>query len=466
MINTNKKSKTAIILLAVTAVLCLGLAIGFIAKSFKNSPEVKVEAPSTATDENGDILNDGEIHPMPAKMMFARAPMLAAENAAESNSAITAKIAANISPYNATNKKVDWAISFVNESSEWATGKSVTDYVMATTANDGDLVASVSCLQPFGEQIKLTVTSRDNPEATASCLIDYKQQFNGYDLTFTQDGKTPTVDNSKKTGTVFADFENEKPLNIAYAYNKSDVYTVAITDDEITAPATLTIEYKSSFATSINGVKASSLKTPVVTNGNKSFTVSGLFDKSFIAGFTAAQINSITAKIKTYKANIATLSLKDESGNVLTTYSLAADTTAIDGFVRVENLTLDDTTLTFGKQTKTFKINYKCGNMSKDTYLFVDGSEYGLSKVDGGNYPESYTYGETVTISALKSSFTCGGPGSNYHSGSGSGNAGYAFKGWYLDNRCTVPFDGTIPAGTYGDITLYANITATYTHNY
>ena len=327
-------------------------------------------------------------------------------------------------------------------------------------------MASVSCLQPFGEQIQLTVTSRDNPEAKATCLVEYKQQFNGYDLTFTQDGKTPTVDNSKKTGTVFADYENEKPLNIAYAYNKSDVYTVAITDDEITAPATLTIEYKSSFATSINGVKASSLKIPVITNGNKSFTVSGLFDKTFIAGFTAAQINSITAKIKTYKANIATLSLKDESGNILTTYSLSADTTAIDGFARVENLTLDDTTLTFGKQTKTFKINYKCGNMSKDTYLFVNGSEYGLSKVNGGNYPESYTYGEAVTISALKSSFTCGGPGSNYHSGSGSGNAGYAFKGWYLDNRCTVSFDGTIPAGTYGDITLYADITATYTHNY
>lgn len=139
MTNTNKKSKTVIILLAVIAVLCLGLAVGFIAKSFKSSPEVKVEVPSTATDENGDILNDGEIHPMPAKMMFARAPMLAAENAAESNSAITAKVAANISPYNATNKKVDWAISFVNESSEWATGKSVTDYVTATTANDGDL---------------------------------------------------------------------------------------------------------------------------------------------------------------------------------------------------------------------------------------------------------------------------------------------------------------------------------------
>ena len=42
MTNTNKKSKTVIILLAVMAVLCLGLAVGFIAKSFKSSPEVKI----------------------------------------------------------------------------------------------------------------------------------------------------------------------------------------------------------------------------------------------------------------------------------------------------------------------------------------------------------------------------------------------------------------------------------------
>lgn len=296
--------------------------------------------------------------------------------------------------------------------------------------------------------------------------MEYKQQFNGYNLTLTQDGKTPAIDNSSKTGTVFADFENEKPLNIAYSYNKSDVYTVAISDDEITAPATLAIEYKASFVTAINGVKANSLKMPVITDGDKSFSISGLLDKSFIADYTAAQTNSVITKTKSNKTNIVTLSLKDESGNILTSYILSADTTAIDGMVKVETLTLDDTALTFGEQSETFKINYKRGNMSKDTYLFADGSEYGLSKLDGENYPETYTYGTAVTIGALKTSFTCGGSGSNYHSGSGGGRAEYVFKGWYLDNRCTVPFDGTIPAGTYGDITLYADITTTSTHYY
>ena len=189
MYKSYTKNKVITILSCVLVLAVIVAIAGFCSKLFNKKPAT-AETPSTVTDENGDILNDGEIHPMPARMMFARAPMLAAENAAESNSVITAKIAANISPYNATNKKVDWAISFVNESSEWATGKSVTDYVTATTANDGDLVASVSCLQPFGEQIQLTVTSRDNPEAKATCLVDYKQQFNGYNLTFTQDGKT------------------------------------------------------------------------------------------------------------------------------------------------------------------------------------------------------------------------------------------------------------------------------------
>lgn len=466
MNNTNKKSKTAIVLLAVTAILCLGLGVGLMAKSFKNSPVVKVETPSAnVTDESRDILSDGEVHAMPTKMTFARAAMLSVDNNAEAT-AITAKIAANISPYNASNKKVDWSLSFVNADSDWAAGKSVTDYVTATTANDGDLVADISCLQPFGEQIKLTVTSRDNPEAKATCLVEYKQQFNGYNLTLTQEGKTPAIDNSSKTGTFFADFENEKPLTVSYSYDKSEVYTVAISDDEITAPVALAIEYKSAFVSAINGIKANSLKTPVITDGDKSFSISVLLDKSFIADYTAAQINSVITKTKSNKANIATLSLKDENGNVLTKFTLSADTTAIDGMVKVESLSLDDTALTFGEQTGTFKINYKRGGMSQDTYLFADGSEYGLSKLDGGNYPENYTYGTAITISALKTSFTCGGSGSNYHSGSGGGKAEYVFKGWYLDNRCTVPFDGTISAGTYGDITLYADITTTSTHYY
>ena len=54
-----------------------------------------------------------------------------------------------------------------------------------------------------------------------------------------------------------------------------------------------------------------------------------------------------------------------------------------------------------------------------------------------------------------------------YHSGGGViGTGHYNFEGWYLDNEMTKPFNGAIPAGTTGDITLYAKITSNGTHNY
>ena len=114
-----------------------------------------------------------------------------------------------------------------------------------------------------------------------------------------------------------------------------------------------------------------------------------------------------------------------------------------------------------------YNITYKkAGANAGDLTLFEVGSEYGLSKVSDGYYPETYTYGEAVNISNLKARFSCGGPGSDYHSGNGSGSAGYAFKGWYLDSAKTIAFDGVIPAGTIGDITLYADIEVTSTHFY
>ena len=97
--------------------------------------------------------------------------------AATAESAMT--LTATITPANATNKKVDWSVAWVNASSTWATGKTVTDYVTVTTATDGALTATVSCLKAFGEQIKITVTSRADSTKTASCTVDYVKRFDG-----------------------------------------------------------------------------------------------------------------------------------------------------------------------------------------------------------------------------------------------------------------------------------------------
>lgn len=89
------------------------------------------------------------------------------------------QLTATITPANATNKAVDWSVAFVNPSSAWASGKSVTNYVTVTPTSDGALTANVECKQAFGEQIKVTVTSRDNENASASCAIDYAARVVG-----------------------------------------------------------------------------------------------------------------------------------------------------------------------------------------------------------------------------------------------------------------------------------------------
>ncbi|MDD6994939.1 MAG: hypothetical protein SPH68_00990 [Candidatus Borkfalkiaceae bacterium] len=86
-----------------------------------------------------------------------------------------------------------------------------------------------------------------------------------------------------------------------------------------------------------------------------------------------------------------------------------------------------------------------------------------VSNLKNIGYPTSYKYGEKVTISTLKRDYGCGGI---YHTGSGSPSATYRFSGWYLDWNLTQPFTGEFPAGTVGDIVLYADITMTGSHYY
>lgn len=171
--------------LAVLLVLVLAGAaalVGVLSDGFKNwdkfqpdeeQTEETVDGGSPVTDENGNELESNEAIPMPKSMTFRSATSLDGTNAAYDSVMLTA----TIKPDNADNKAVDWSVAFVNPSSEWATGKTVTDYVTVTPNSDGALTATVNCLQAFGEQISITVTSRENEEATASCIVDFAKRI-------------------------------------------------------------------------------------------------------------------------------------------------------------------------------------------------------------------------------------------------------------------------------------------------
>lgn len=98
---------------------------------------------------------------------------LASEVIEDESGNLTTVITATITPDNATNKLVDWSLEWTNAESEFAQGKDVSDYMTITTAEDGALSATLTCLQAFGEQIKVKVVLRANNDITASATCDY-----------------------------------------------------------------------------------------------------------------------------------------------------------------------------------------------------------------------------------------------------------------------------------------------------
>ena len=63
-------------------------------------------------------------------------------------------LTATISPAHAANHGVDWSVSWSTNSS-FTTGKNAVDYVTVTPSADSK-IATVTCIQPFGEQIVVT----------------------------------------------------------------------------------------------------------------------------------------------------------------------------------------------------------------------------------------------------------------------------------------------------------------------
>ena len=104
-------------------------------------------------------------------------PKAYSENGVSAQADTAYTLTATVMPDNATNKAVDWSVSFVNPASAWASGKNVADYVTVTPTSDGALTANAECLQAFGEQIEVSVTSRENAKATASCTVDYARRI-------------------------------------------------------------------------------------------------------------------------------------------------------------------------------------------------------------------------------------------------------------------------------------------------
>ncbi|MBQ8550912.1 MAG: hypothetical protein IJ426_06175 [Clostridia bacterium] len=143
----------------------------------------------TAPADEADVINEMgvEIHNT-SLMKLSATKMMFASPAAMSTRASGVTLTATILPNTTTNKAVDWSVEFVDPSSSWASGKTASNYVSVVPTSDGALTANVTALAGFGGQIKIVVTARSNPEATAYCLVDYGQRLaDNATVTFSND---------------------------------------------------------------------------------------------------------------------------------------------------------------------------------------------------------------------------------------------------------------------------------------
>ena len=250
------------------------------------------------------------------------------------------QLTATITPENATNKAVDWTIAFVNAESEWATGKTVTDYVTVTPTADGALTANVECLQAFGEQVRVTVTSRDNTSVKANATVDYTEKLSAVKATF---------------GSTVLSNGMTKSFNLSASGQPAEVWKFDYTTSAHTIADEYTTTVKISFADGVSAVESAvgvefTWAGETITSGMPSFDKT-FFDKVFVTESGAVSSNptqynklvsALSAGVTLFEVEVSTTG---EYGSKTDTYEVKVTSDGLN--IRVEGIELGDTSIIF-----------------------------------------------------------------------------------------------------------------------
>ena len=306
-----------------------------------NEEQPNEDSGKPATGENGEELPADQTIPMPMAMAFRSAAALDGESAAYDSVTLTA----TVKPNDATNKAVDWSIAFVNPSSEWATGKTVTDYATVTPSADGALTAVVENVAAFGEQIVVKATSRDNTSAYATCTVEYLQRTTGY--SFGLHGNFHyEVSSTNTTASITPNFATSPEGVASLTVNKSTVYTRENTDKA----EYYTIKPTAAFKTAITnaGLTASALKEYSDGVGDGYEEYFGSEWGAALYGNDNAKKNKLITAISGYSGNAyEVIMYESNGGKQLATFNITLDASTILGQKGVESIVIDETEIVF-----------------------------------------------------------------------------------------------------------------------
>lgn len=168
--------RTATIKTVVAIILVLALLAGIIGAIVALTKNKQGDELQIAEQENnykaGAFVTESTVNgaALMVSAFSADALSVGGETIADSS---TASVSVTYSPSYLTNVKFDYALTFENPSSAWASGKSVSDYMTFTPSSDGALTGTLTCKKAFGEPIILTATSRDYNKVSGTCTLGY-----------------------------------------------------------------------------------------------------------------------------------------------------------------------------------------------------------------------------------------------------------------------------------------------------
>ena len=225
---------------------------------------------NTATAEKYDNMSVAEIEQN--GLSLSMTPMLESDLSANAESGIA--IMATVLPADATDKTLDWSVEIVDETSEWAQGKNVTDYVTVTSTDVG---ANVECLQPFGAQLQIKATSVSNPDVYATCTLDYYARVTGAKIKFATTSELTWGGGSTVSmgtvGVVGATSSAETNAYITEDMNKpfisfefeTSACTIALNEEDATITSSCAITQEFLTYMQDNGFQAKIMAVPEVT---------------------------------------------------------------------------------------------------------------------------------------------------------------------------------------------------------
>lgn len=194
------------------------------------------------SDGGKQLLHSGKVYAMPKLMTFTQVSALS-RTASEG---IT--VNATVKPDTAVNKNVTWQVAWENPNETFASGKTATDYISVTPLAAGSSTATITCLQPFGSTIQVSVISESNPGVYAILTVDYEKRVEDVSGITTNedyyfDGTTLYLDDTSGWSYLDANYSDNWDIAYTYGVGSVDSSSVSSTSFYIKASDELAVAY-------------------------------------------------------------------------------------------------------------------------------------------------------------------------------------------------------------------------------